>query len=130
MFQQREFAEVGSISFALVSDMASTHFDSSGSHAEVRPAPTKASGSPLSAVLGCSTLLMVTPSQTVARVDTFLIAVLPQAGQHHLSVNEVAVARCFGMLHWWALVVGPPIVSLVVGGDMLRFGVSFGTLLD
>src|SRR5262249_9821981 len=36
---------------------------------------------------------MVTPSQTVARVDTFLIAVLPQAGQHHLSVNEGADAR-------------------------------------
>src|SRR5262249_40730672 len=62
---------------------------------------------------------MVTPSQTVARVDTFLIAVLPQAGQHHLNVNEGAVARqAQGFLGWFicGTPCGVPIVSLMVSG--------------
>src|SRR5262249_59747708 len=77
----------------------------------------------LSAVLGCSTFLMVTPSHTAATVDTFLIAVLPQAGQHHRSANEVADARQsqgFSGCSIGGTPYGSPIVSLVVGGNMLR----------
>jgi hypothetical protein len=50
-----------------------------------------------------SNFLIVSPSQTAARADTFMIAVLPQAGQRHRNVNGEAalelqsqrVSECF-----------------------------------
>ena len=53
-----------------------------------------------------STLLIVSLSQTVARVEIFIIAVLPQTGQRNRNASGVArraVAMCIGMLHWLAL---------------------------
>src|ERR1700730_4129841 len=51
-----------------------------------------------------STFLIMSPSQTAARVDIFMIAVLPQTGQRHRNANggsrsRVAVATCIGVVH-------------------------------
>jgi hypothetical protein len=39
-----------------------------------------------------STFLIMSPSQTAARVDIFMIAVLPQTGQRHRNANGEAAA--------------------------------------
>src|SRR5262249_5435833 len=50
-----------------------------------------------------SAFLIVSPSQTAARVDTFMIAVLPHSGQRHRNASAETAAPQSQLLSAWCI---------------------------